>query len=183
MRMISLALVICAIALAVSFPCYSQQWTMVYGPRGEQNEALCIKQTIDGGYIVTGRTSSLGAGGYDVWVMKLNHNGSIAWQKTYEEGINGRAMSVQTTYDGGYVAAGEITSSTNENKNCLVLKVDANGEITDCDKLNETVTVVNEKTTTTRTINLHYLDPDIIFFNNDIIPEDTSSSTALHCGH
>ena len=42
-----------------------------------------IQQTADGGYIVAGYTNSFGAGVADAWVLKLNADGSRAWQKTY----------------------------------------------------------------------------------------------------
>jgi len=31
---------------------------------------------------VAGWTSSFGAGDYDFWVMKLNSDGTVSWQKT-----------------------------------------------------------------------------------------------------
>jgi len=45
--------------------------------------AYSIQQTTDGGYIVAGYTYSFGAGGWDVYVLKLNSDGSLAWQKTF----------------------------------------------------------------------------------------------------
>ena len=45
--------------------------------------AYSIQQTSDGGYIVAGVTDSFGAGDYDAWVLKLDGNGNVQWQKTY----------------------------------------------------------------------------------------------------
>jgi len=45
----------------------------------------CIQQTTDGGYIVSGITSSIGNdveknnGLYDYWIIKLNENGNMQW--------------------------------------------------------------------------------------------------------
>jgi len=45
--------------------------------------AASIQETSDGGYIMAGKTLSFGAGNSDAWVLKLDSNGNILWQKTY----------------------------------------------------------------------------------------------------
>ncbi len=50
-------------------------WEKTYGgPNGERGN---IEQTSDGGYIIGGNTASFGAGGLDVFVLKLDQNGNI----------------------------------------------------------------------------------------------------------
>ena len=53
---------------------------------------------------------SFGAGVEDCWVLKLDPNGDIEWQKTYGGPGPSFARSVQQTTDGGFVVAG-ITQS------------------------------------------------------------------------
>ena len=65
-----------------------------------------IQKTTDGGYIVAGTTAAFGAGGLDGWVLKLNADGTIAWQKTYGTVDTEYIESIQPTEDGGYIAAG-----------------------------------------------------------------------------
>ncbi len=60
----------------------SVAWQKTYGGSGD-DEAYSIQQTSDGGYIVAGDTDSFGAGTADVWVLKLDSDGTVAWQKTY----------------------------------------------------------------------------------------------------
>jgi hypothetical protein len=69
-------------------------------------------QTVDGGYIMVGRTNSNDGdvsgnhGDNDAWVVKLNATGSIEWQKCLG-GLNlDWAYSVEQTNDGGYIVAG-----------------------------------------------------------------------------
>jgi len=89
----------------------SVEWQKAYrGARG--GVPFDIRPTSDGGYIVAGeygQSSALTHG----WVLKLNAEGDLLWQKTY--GGIGPAYSylnvIQTKVSGGYVAAGAIDSS------------------------------------------------------------------------
>ena len=85
-------------------------WQKTYG--GSQSDyAYSIQQTSDGGYIVAGGTVSFGAGGSDFWILKLDSDGSVAWQKTYGGLNDDYAQSIQQTSDGGYIVAGNTHSS------------------------------------------------------------------------
>jgi hypothetical protein len=105
------------------------QWSKTYGG-GYSDVAYSIEQTTDGGYIVAGFTSSFGAGGGDVWILKLDSVGNIQWQKTYGGPGDDRAYSVQQTSDGSYIAAGFSTSfNVTGFSDGWVLKLDSNGNI------------------------------------------------------
>ena len=92
------------------------QWQKTYGGTGH-DLANDIQQTSDGGYIFVGYTSSTNGdvtghhGNADYWVVKIDAFGNIQWQKSlggisYEE-----ATSVQQTSDGGYIVAGQASST------------------------------------------------------------------------
>ena len=84
-------------------------WQNTYGGSG-LDYAASIEQTSDGGYIVAGNTWSFGAGSSNVWILKLESNGDVSWQRTYG-GTNGEgANSIQQTTDGGYIVAGSTSS-------------------------------------------------------------------------
>lgn len=79
-------------------------WQKTYG---NNNESIGhIQPTADGGYIVIGSTYSFGAGGQDAWLLKLNVDGTIAWQKTYGDEYNNNGEGIVQTADGGYMAVG-----------------------------------------------------------------------------
>ena len=104
------------------------QWQKTYG--GTHHEwARSIKQTNDGGYIFVGPTVSFGAGGWDVWVVKLDSNGNIQWQKTYGGPLNEFAYDIKQTSSGGYIIAGKTQSFSNGGYDVWVIKLDSNGNI------------------------------------------------------
>ncbi|MEF3167806.1 MAG: hypothetical protein K6360_00500 [Deltaproteobacteria bacterium] len=103
-------------------------WQKTYGGTNT-DEAWSIQQTTDGGYIVAGGTGSFGAGG-DLWVIKLDASGNVAWQKTYGGPRYEYATSIQQTSDGGYIVAGLTYSFGTGDADFWVLKLDASGNVT-----------------------------------------------------
>lgn len=96
------------------------------GPASEEDSSLI--QTSDGGYAIAGTTTSFGAGGRDVYVIKLDAKGNLQWTKT----IGGRSVekgsSLVQTSDGGYAIAGETESFGAGNGDVYVVKLDRNGD-------------------------------------------------------
>jgi uncharacterized delta-60 repeat protein len=88
-----------------------------------------IQQTADGGYIVAGCTESFGAGDRDFWVLKLDGNGSVIWQKAYGGPGSDEAWDIRQTADGGYVVAGTTDSYGEGNGDLWVLKLDSEGDV------------------------------------------------------
>lgn len=103
-------------------------WDETYG--GTENDAAsAIWQTADGGYIVTGYTASSGAGGMDMWVLKLEGNGTVTWDETFGGADHDAASAVWQTTDGGYIVAGYTESSGAGGKDILVLRLTSGGTI------------------------------------------------------
>jgi uncharacterized delta-60 repeat protein len=105
-------------------------WEKTYGS-ANVDVARSAEQTSDGGYIVAGETAST-ASSSDAWVLKLNANGSVAWEKTYGGSNADLARFIRQTSDNGYIVAGETQSFGAGGSDFWVLRIDKNGEIPDC---------------------------------------------------
>jgi hypothetical protein len=101
-------------------------WCRTYG--GSLND-FCGNAgvTMDGGYFMTGYTSSYGVGNRDYWLIRTNADGDTLWTHTYGgAGIDNLYWGQQTA-DSGFILAGESTSFGG-NYDFWILKVDANGD-------------------------------------------------------
>jgi hypothetical protein len=88
---------------------------------GGTDEDVCndIRQTSDGGYIIAGSSYSNdgdisghhGGREYDYWIVKLDSNGVMEWQKSLGGTYGDDASSIQQTNDGGYIIAGATGSN------------------------------------------------------------------------
>ena len=93
----------------------NMQWQKCLGGSND-DEAMSVKQTTDGGYIVTGVSQSNDGnvtghhGNSDHWVVKLNNVGSIQWQKSLGGSDLDWGWAIEQTTDGGYVEAGASRS-------------------------------------------------------------------------
>jgi len=120
----------CIVLLALSSRIYSQIpdtiWTKTFGgPLADVGNS--VKQTNDGGFIVTGTTSSFGAGGQDIWLIKTDENGDTLWTKTFGGIGNDRAANVVQTNDYGYAIFGTTNSYGNGGDDFLLWKTDSLG--------------------------------------------------------
>ena len=102
-------------------------WTKFYG--GTDNDlGRSVDQTLNGGFIIVGETESYGAGRADVYIIETDENGETIWTKTYGGEENDVGYSVQLTYDGGYIIAGNTYSFDEFISEILLLKINNNGK-------------------------------------------------------
>jgi hypothetical protein len=116
------------------------EWEKTYGG-SEDDEAKSIQQTQDGGYIVAGYTESTDGdvtnnhGGSDVWIIKLDKEGSIEWEKTFGGSYDDYAESIQITTNGGYIVTGKTNSTDGDvsynrgDSDIWIIKLDKNGNL------------------------------------------------------
>jgi Secretion system C-terminal sorting domain len=119
-----------------------EQWQKTIGGNG-QDELLCAFQTRDGGYMLGGSSSSSpiiiesdnpnekkaldvkpdlyaksekSRGNMDYWIVKLDKEGTVVWQKTYGGEYADLLRSMEQTKDGGYILGGYSNSSQSGEK-------------------------------------------------------------------
>lgn len=84
------------------------------------DEASFVRQTSDEGYIVAGRSKSNNIfvsgnhGNFDYWIVKLDSNGNVQWQKSLGGSGLEEAPSIEQTADGGYILAGASNSNNGD---------------------------------------------------------------------
>jgi hypothetical protein len=108
-KLFVLILMVLIVGIAATASHSARYWAKAYGGN-DWNSASSIQQTIDSSYIIAGDTRSYGIGYNDVWILRIDSNGNIIWQKTYGTSGEDIASSIQQTSDGGFILAGRITS-------------------------------------------------------------------------
>jgi hypothetical protein len=105
------------------------EWSADYGDgTSDTEEGESVRQTTDGGYIITGRKREMGYDS-DLWLVKTNASGVIEWADIYgHEDHNDWGYCVRQTTDGGYVVAGEAGLDDPVRTDCWLLKTDENGD-------------------------------------------------------
>ncbi len=103
-------------------------WKKVLGGSG-RDEGRSIIGTDDEGHIIAGYTRSYGAGGSDVWLIKVDANGEVNWDRTFGGPEDDEAYSIVKTTDGDYLVAGYTSSFGNGGKDLWVLKINSKGNM------------------------------------------------------
>lgn len=103
-----------------------KDWEKTFGA-GKDEIASSIVQTEDGGYAIAGFTMSMGSGGADMFIVKVNGSGEKEWSRAFGGPKDDYANSIAQTNDGGYVLAGYTESTGKGYKDILVVKLNAIG--------------------------------------------------------
>jgi len=105
-------------------------WTMQYGSEDEIEVARSIEETSDGGFIVGGYSFSEESSMYKTWLLKLNSDGNVLWEKNYGGSSWEECRSIAVTSDGGYILAGFSRPDDGYGRqDYWVLKLDSEGNI------------------------------------------------------
>ncbi|MCK4413595.1 MAG: T9SS type A sorting domain-containing protein [Candidatus Eisenbacteria sp.] len=102
-------------------------WTKSYARDGS-DDARCVRQTPDGGFVVAGNTQPIGIFGSYVWLLKTDALGDTLWTRRWGEvpipEIN-TGRCVQPTSDGGYIISGHQQAPSED---MYLIKTYANGD-------------------------------------------------------
>ncbi len=116
------------------------EWDKTFGG-SKIDIASKIINTLDGGYILAGSTTSndkdvLGNhGNSDAWILKLNSEGNIEWKKCYGGSLDDKANDIIQSKDGGYIFVGQTNSIDGDiienfgDYDTWTVKISQNGDI------------------------------------------------------
>ena|GEM_PF-429458 len=90
-------------------------------------DARCVRQTSDGGYVVAGWTYSYGAGSSDWYIVRTDSLGNTVWERVFGLGFLDHCWSVLEAGSGGFVASGEMAPHEGQSGYGL-LKLDSSGD-------------------------------------------------------
>jgi hypothetical protein len=107
------------------------------GAPGDYADGVSVQQTADGGYVVAGQAIDCGSGSSCpplsgrscALVEKLDPAGRLTWARVYAASLYGSVIDqIRPTADGGYIAAGSFTDSS-QDTGALLLKLDSAGTV------------------------------------------------------
>ena len=96
-------------------------WFKIYGFK-YYDEGTAISMTKDGGYVVAGKTNSMGKGDFDAYILALSSKGELRWSKLYGKENRDIAHGITRTSDGKVIIVGE-SDSYSRSKNFYMIKL------------------------------------------------------------
>ncbi|MFA6551337.1 MAG: hypothetical protein WCV41_02285 [Patescibacteria group bacterium] len=107
---------------------HAVEWDRAIGGTGN-DQAYSVQQTFNGAYIIAGLTNSFNVGFYDVYLVKMDSEGSLLWAKTFGGAGYDQAYAVRQTSDNGYIVAGVADSFGAGFADVYVIKTDTDGNL------------------------------------------------------
>ncbi|MDF2436428.1 MAG: hypothetical protein K0Q95_804 [Bacteroidota bacterium] len=103
------------------------QWSKTYGGTNE-DEAKSVKQTNDGGYILTGFTKSFGDINKDIYVVRTTPLGDTVWTKQLGGSLTDEGADIIEAANGDFVLVGGTRSSGVGGYDCVIMRLGILGD-------------------------------------------------------
>lgn len=102
-------------------------WTRTFGGSADDG-GRWIEKGHNGGYIIAGYTKSFGAGAHDVYVIKVDEQGNLEWQRTYGGSLSDISEHICKTSDGNYAIAAYSKTISGDFYDFYYLRIDPLGD-------------------------------------------------------
>ena len=102
-------------------------WRKTYG--GSNDDAgWSVHETSLGDLLVAGFTRSLGAGGFDCYLIQTDKDGELDWSRTFGGSEDDRCWDMVPVLSGGFALVGETQNGSAGEEDCLLVRTDATGQ-------------------------------------------------------
>ncbi|UCE66101.1 MAG: T9SS type A sorting domain-containing protein [Candidatus Zixiibacteriota bacterium] len=98
------------------------EWERTYGG-ARSDRALSVRQTVDGGYIMTGHSTSFGQEGNDIYVVKTDDSGNLEWHDIFGGHDDDIGECIRQVFDGNYVVTGHTEDFGGAYHDAFLMKI------------------------------------------------------------
>ena len=131
--LLNFGFIFCFLLVALNFHSFTVEgesifiWNQTYG--GPENDVCTsMVKADDGGFTLVGYTYSFGIADSEIWLVKIDVNGNMEWNKTYGTSAYETARNLIST-DDGYIILGETTSFGAGENDVWLIKTDTFGNM------------------------------------------------------
>ncbi|MBN1560195.1 T9SS type A sorting domain-containing protein [candidate division KSB1 bacterium] len=106
----------------------NEMWNKKFG--GDKSDlASLVKRTPDGNVVFVGRSASFSDNGsYDIYLVKIDLDGTLLWQRTFDSGMWDEGFGLDVCEDGGLIIAGsQIPGTTYDNGKMWLIRTNQEG--------------------------------------------------------
>ncbi|MCH8330524.1 MAG: hypothetical protein IH946_03950, partial [Bacteroidetes bacterium] len=86
------------------------EWSRTSGGAQDEGGGLCLLLVDSNNYLLTGRTNSFGAGGWDCYLIMVDSLGEVKWTRTYGGSANDHSKITQMNSDSTLMVMGNSVS-------------------------------------------------------------------------
>ncbi len=106
-------------------------WQKEYNNLYDNAWALEIRELANGGFLFAGTIAVEGVSGDDYWLVRLDKNGGVRWQKRYDlpGAMNSMAIALRQSRDGGYLLLGVNDNGGGKVYHSWLFNVDRTGSL------------------------------------------------------
>ncbi|MCK4567594.1 MAG: hypothetical protein KAU48_09825 [Candidatus Thorarchaeota archaeon] len=103
-------------------------WNETYGGDGDDSFWDIVKCT-SGGYVMAGTTSSFGEGQPDMWLVKIDEDGTLLWNKTYGGAGMDQGRALVECSNGDFAITGTQFVGGDSSTDLWVVRTDSSGNM------------------------------------------------------